>query len=145
MTNDDRAPEGPPPGLTPILAVCDARAAIDFYSHAFGATEVARIPAPDGKRLIHVRMIVFGTVFVFMDEIPELASDESRFHNPARLQGTSVTLHLQVSDAGPVWKQALQAGGVAVIPLAEQFWGELYGRLKDPFGHEWTIAQALSP
>jgi len=143
MTNNDPLPEGPPLGLTPILAVSDAHAAIAFYAQAFGATELARIPAPGTNRLIHVRMMVFGTVFVFMDEIPELAAAESRFHSPDRLNGTSVSLHLQVADAQQVWRQAVNAGAVPVIPLAEQFWGELYGRLKDPFGHEWTIAQLL--
>jgi PhnB protein len=88
--------------------------------------------------------MVFGTVFVFMDEISELASNESRFHSPGRLKGTSVTLHLQVPDAELVWRQALDAGSLPIVPLAEQFWGELYGRLKDPFGHEWTIAQVLN-
>jgi PhnB protein len=88
-------------------------------------------------------MRVFGTVFVFMDEIPELAAEASRFHSPDRLQGTSVSLHLQVGDAESVWRQAISAGAVSIIPLAEQFWGELYGRLKDPFGHEWTVAQLL--
>jgi PhnB protein len=86
---------------------------------------------------------VFGTVFVFMDEIPELAAKESGFHSPDRLRGTSVTLHLQVADAQALWRQALNAGALPVIPLARQFWGELYGRLKDPYGHEWTIAQML--
>jgi hypothetical protein len=89
-------------------------------------------------------MVVFGTVFVFMDEIPELASSESQFHSPDRLKGTSITLHLQVPDAESVWRQALQAGAIPVIPLAEQFWGELYGELKDAFGRAWTIAQALN-
>ena len=143
MTNTGSIPEGPPLGLTPILAVSDAHAAITFYSRAFGATEIARILAPDRKRLIHVRMMVCGTVFVFMDEIPELAANESGFHSPDRLNGTSVSLHLQVADAESIWRQALNAGAVPVIPLAKQFWGELYGRLKDPFGHEWTIAQLL--
>src|SRR5580704_16922177 len=141
--NDDRATEGPPLGLTPILAVSDAHAAVAFYAQAFGATELARILAPGTNRLMHVRMTVFGTVFVFMDEIPELAAPESRFHSPDRLHGTSVSLHLQVADAESVWKQALNAGAIPLIPLAKQFWGELYGRLKDPFGHEWTIAQML--
>jgi PhnB protein len=88
-------------------------------------------------------MKVFGTVFVFMDEIPELAADASRFHGPDRLHGTSVSLHLQVADAESVWWQPISAGALSIIPLAEQFWGELYGRLQDPFGHEWTIAQLL--
>ena len=78
-----------------------------------------------------------------MDEIPSLAVDASGFHSPDRLHGTSVSLHLQVADAESVWRQAIGAGALSIIPLAEQFWGELYGRLKDPFGHEWTIAQLL--
>jgi PhnB protein len=78
-----------------------------------------------------------------MDEIPELAAEASGFHSPDRLKGTSVSLHLQVADAQALWRQALDAGAVPIIPLAKQFWGELYGRLKDPFGHEWTIAQML--
>jgi PhnB protein len=141
--NADPVAEGPPLGLTPILAVSDAHAAVAFYAQAFGATELARIAAPGTSRLMHVRMLVFGTVFVFMDEIPELAAEESGFHNPDRLSGTSITLHLQVADAESVWRQALNAGALPVIPLAKQFWGELYGRLRDPFGHEWTIAQML--
>jgi PhnB protein len=143
MANTAPVAEGPPPGLTPILAVSDAHAAISFYARAFGATELARIAAPGTNRLMHVRMMVFGSVFVFMDEIPELAAQESRFHSPDRLAGTSVSLHLQVNDADLIWRQALAAGALPVIPLARQFWGELYGRLKDPFGHEWTIAQLL--
>jgi len=142
MSTDPSA-EGPPLGLTPILAVSNADAASTFYAQAFGATELARITAPGTTRLMHVRMRVFGTIFVFMDEIPELAADASRFHSPDRLHGTSVSLHLQVGDAESVWRQAMSAGALSIIPLAKQFWGELYGRLKDPFGHEWTIAQLL--
>jgi PhnB protein len=141
--NADSVVDGPPLGLTPILAVLNAHAAIAFYAQAFGATEIARIAAPGTSRLMHVRMKVLGTVFVFMDEIPELAAEESGFHCPDRLGGTSVTLHLQVADAQALWRRALNAGALPVIPLAKQFWGELYGRLKDPFGHEWTIAQML--
>jgi len=114
MTNNDHVPEGPPLGLTPIRAVPDAHAAIAFYAQAFGATELARILAPDAKRLIHVRMVVFGTVFVFMDGIPDLAANESRFHSPDRLNGTSVSLHLQVADAESVWRQALNAGAIPI-------------------------------
>jgi PhnB protein len=135
--------EAPPLGLTPILVVSDALAAIDFYAKAFGATEIARISAPDKRRLIHARMRIFGSIFVFMDEIPELAGKASRFHTPDRLNGTSVSLHLQVADAQGLWQQAVVAGALPIIPLDKQFWGELYGRLRDPFGHEWTIAQLL--
>jgi len=130
-------------GLTAILSVTNAEQASTFYANAFGAQEIARIPAPDNLRFLHVRMEVFGTKFVFMDEFPELAGNDSNFKAPESLRGTSVTLHLQVTDAMQVWAQAIEAGAKIVIPLEKQFWGELYGRLKDPFGHEWTIAQMI--
>jgi PhnB protein len=139
LTND-----GPPMGLTPILNLSNAAQAADFYKQAFGAKEIARIAAPDGIRLLHVRMQVFETIFVFMDEFPEFSGDHSGFRSPTSLGGTSVTLHLQVTDASEVWIQAIEAGAQTVIPLENQFWGELYGRLKDPFGHEWTIAQMVN-
>lgn len=136
-------PSGPPSGLTPILVVNDAASASDFYKEAFNAIEIARIPAPDGKRIMHMRLQIFDTIFVLMDEFPELSGEGSGFRSPAKLSGTSVTLHLQVEDAFKVWHQAIGAGATSLVPMKEQFWGEYYGRLKDPFGHEWTIAQML--
>ncbi len=134
---------GPPSGLTPILVVHDAASASDFYKTAFDAVEIARIPAPDGKRIMHLRLQVFGTIFVLMDEFPELSGEDSGFRSPQNLSGTTVTLHLQVDDAFKVWDQVIAAGATPLVPMKEQFWGEYYGRLKDPFGHEWTIAQML--
>ena len=73
----DKGTEGAPLGLTPILVVSDALAAINFYGEAFGAVEIARISAPDSRRLIHVRMRLFGSILVFMDEISEMAGKET--------------------------------------------------------------------
>lgn len=136
-------PSGPPWGLTPILVFNDTASASDFYKKAFNAIEIARIPAPDGKRIMHMRLQIFNTVFVLMDEFPELSGEASGFRSPAKLSGTSVTLHLQVEDAFKVWHQVIGAGAISLVPMQEQFWGEYYGRLKDPFGHEWTVAQML--
>lgn len=93
---------------------------------------MARIAAPGTSCLMHVRMLVFRTVFVFMDENPGNGGGRKR-----------ATLHFYVADSQPLWCHAVKAGALPVIPLARQFWGELYGRLKDPFGLEWTIAQTL--
>ena len=134
---------GPPSGLTPIIVVNDAAQASEFYKRAFDALEIAKIQAPDGKRLMHVRMQIYGTELVLLDEFPELSGQKSGFRSPKTLSGTSVTLHLQVDDAFKVWNQALGQGAELLVPMEEQFWGEYYGRLKDPFGHEWTIAQML--
>lgn len=143
MTENDSIPQGPPSGLTPILVVSNAHAASQFYAEAFGAQEIARIASPDGQRLLHCRMVLLGSVVVLMDEIPELAGPQSAFHPPDTLKGTTVTLHLQVDNALSTWSNALSAGAVTIIPLAKQFRGEIYGRLRDPFGHEWTIAQMI--
>ena len=143
MTRPDDAspaPDGPPMGLTPILVVGDARAAIDFYVAAFNAAELARIAAPGGVGLLHVRLRAFGSTLVFMDDIPAMPGMGGKPRTPAALGGTPVTLHLQVADAQAVWHRAVAAGATVVVPLAVQFWGERYGRLRDPFGHEWAVA-----
>jgi len=145
INHDSKRVEAPELGVTPILVTDNAEAAVTFCKRAFGALELARIAAPDGKRLLHVRLQLFGSRLIIMDELAEVNGMGSRFLAPPHLNGTSVTLHLQVDDASAVWANALAAGAVEVIPLALQFWGEYYGRLKDPFGHEWTIAQFVAP
>ena len=145
MNEDVKQAEAPSLGITPILVADSAEAAVTFYKRAFGAIELARIAAPDGKRLLHVRLQLFTSRIVVMDELAEVNGMGSRFLAPSHLNGTSVTLHVQVEDASSVWTSALAAGAVELIPLALQFWGEYYGRLKDPFGHEWTIAQFVAP
>jgi PhnB protein len=78
---------------------------------------------------------------LFQTISPEFAGGRSR--TPQALGGTPVTLHLQVTDADGTWAQAMAAGGEVVFPLQDQFWGEKYGKLSDPFGHEWAVAQVM--
>ena len=131
-----------PTGLFPHLVVNDAAAAIDFYTKAFGATEITRHPAPNSSKLMHVAMEVEGTQFYFADDFPEFCGGKSR--TPQKLGGTPVTLHLQVLDAQSVWDAAVRAGATVTMPLADQFWGDRYGQLVDPFGHQWSIGQTVS-
>lgn len=98
-------PDGPPMGLTPILVVNNAHAAIDFCTAAFGAKEIARVEAPDGRKLMHARMEVCGSILVLMDDIPELEFSSGRSRTPQSLGGTPVTLHLQVEDASSLWNR----------------------------------------
>jgi PhnB protein len=130
-----------PTGLFPHLVVSDATAAIDFYKKAFGAKEITRHPAPNSKKLMHVAMEVEGTKLYFADDFPEFCGGKSR--TPQTLGGTPVTLHLQVADAQAVWDSAVRAGATVTMPLADQFWGDKYGKLNDPFGHEWSIGQTV--
>ena len=133
--------QGDPVGLSPYLVVSDANAAVEFYKKAFGAREIARHAAPNGKKLMHVRMEVFGSTLMFADDFPEMMGGKPR--TPQALGGTPVTLHLQLEDAQAVWDRAIAAGATVTMPLKDQFWGERYGQFLDPFGHQWSLGQML--
>jgi PhnB protein len=125
------------PAIVPHLVVRGAAEAIDFYIRAFGAEEVARMTMPDGKGIMHAELKI-GTARIFLcDETPTM----ERWVSPKSLNGTTVTLNLWTDKADHVFAQAVKAGAKVVMPLADMFWGDRYGRLTDPFGHEWAIAQ----
>ena len=130
----DHEQQGPTGGVTPHLGIRDGKAAeaIDFYKAAFGAQEMMRMPADDGKRLMHAHLKINGASLMLADEFPEYGGASA-----AAPEG--VTLHLQVSDADALWNQALAAGATPLMELADQFWGDRYGQLRDPFGHRWSI------
>jgi uncharacterized glyoxalase superfamily protein PhnB len=114
--------------VTPHLTVRDAARAIEFYKKAFGAKEKGRHSMPDGK-------IMHGDSHVYLnEEFPGAGG------SPQTLKGSPVTIHLWVEDADRTFKQAVAAGAEAVMPVAEQFWGDRYGQVVDPFGHRWSVA-----
>ncbi len=123
------------------LFVDDAAKAIEFYKKAFGAVELSRHPAPDGKRLMHAALIINNSLVMLCDDFPEMAGGKSR--TPKALGGSAVTIHLQVDDVDAQWKQALAAGATVEFPLADQFWGDRYGIVRDPFGHSWSMGTAI--
>lgn len=125
------------PPLSPHISVSDAKAAIEFYKKAFGATELTCHMAPDGKRIMHAALEVNGGVLMLNDEFPEYNGGKST--TPEGLGGSPVTLHLQVTDADAAFNQAVAAGATVRFPLKDQFWGDRYGQVKDPFGHNWSI------
>jgi PhnB protein len=133
--------QGPSGGLAPQLQIggSGAAVAIDFYTAAFGATEKRRLPADDGKRLLHAHLHINGASLMLHDEFPEYVDPASADSGPP----AGVTLHLQVDDAAAWFARALAAGATATMPLQAMFWGDLYGQLIDPFGHRWSIGQAL--
>ncbi len=135
------ASQGPDSGLTPHLQIGNGQAAeaIAFYAHAFGATELARMPADDGKRLMHAHVLINGSSLMLHDEFPEYidpADDDSG--SPRGL-----TLHLQVDDADAWFDRAVAAGATVKMPIADQFWGDRYGQVADPFGFRWSIGATL--
>ncbi len=126
-----------PPGmhtLTPHLVCANAAEAIDFYKRAFGAEELSRMPGPGGK-IMHAMLRIGDSTLMLNDEMPECS-----VLGPKTLKGTPVTLHLYVNDVDGFTARAVKAGATVKMPVAEQFWGDRYGIVTDPFGHSWSIA-----
>lgn len=120
--------------ITPHLVCRDAAKAIEFYQQAFGAVEYGRLPTPDGK-LMHALINIGGACLMLVDEFV----DQGVF-SPLGLNGSPVTIHLYVTDADATFAKAVAAGAKVTMPLADMFWGDRYGRLLDPFGHQWSVA-----
>jgi PhnB protein len=128
--------------LTPTLAVDNATQAIEFYKRAFGATERGRMPGP-GDTVAHAELEIGDAVLMLADPTPQ-----SSLKPPKELGGTSVGLFLYVEDVDEVVQQAIDAGATVTLPVEDQFWGDRFGKVADPFGHEWQIAtrtQDLTP
>lgn len=125
-------------GITPYLSIASrgGQAAVEFYARAFGAIEVRRMLAEDGERLMHSHLQINGGSVMLSDEFPEMGGEID-------VEPKSVTLHLYVDDADEWWNRAVVAGAVPVYPLADQFWGDRYGVLKDPFGHCWSVGSPI--
>ena len=120
--------------ITPHL-VCDGAAeAIEFYKKAFDAVEGGRMQTPDGK-IMHAEVRIGDSTVMLVDEFPDYGSV-----GPKKLNGSPVTIHLYVPDVDRVFEQALAAGATVRMPLDNQFWGDRYGQVVDPFGHNWSIA-----
>jgi len=120
--------------VTPYLIVRNCANAIEFYKRAFGATELVRMPGPDG-RLVHVELQLGASRIFLSDEFPEMGNK-----SPETLSGSPVTLFLYVEDVDSVFKTATQAGGTSLEAPKDMFWGDRWASVKDPFGHVWQIA-----
>ena len=128
------------PAVIPHLVVDDAAAAIDFYVKAFDGVEIGRVPHPDG-RLVHAAVTINGSTVMLNDDFPETCGGKSM--TPKSLGGTPVTIHLTVTDVDTKFQQALDAGATVVAALEDQFWGDRYGVVADPFGHHWSLGQPV--
>jgi PhnB protein len=121
-------------GVTPYLAVNDAAAAIEFYKTGFGATELMRLPNPNGK-IGHAEVKIGNAIVMLADEAPE-----ADHVSPKTLGGSTVKLHMYVEDVDAFFETAVAAGAKVLIPVADQFYGDRSGRLEDPFGHVWLVS-----
>jgi PhnB protein len=119
---------------TPYLIVSGAAEAIEFYKHAFGATELFRMAGPDG-RIGHAELKIGDSIIMLADEMREMG-----YRSPRALGGSSVSLLLYVEDVDTQFERAVKAGATTQRPVANQFYGDRSGTLEDPFGHVWTIS-----
>jgi PhnB protein len=120
--------------VSPYLAVEDAAAAIEFYKRAFGAKERVRMDAPGGK-IGHAELEIGDSVVMLSDPFPQSSTKP-----PKELGGTSTSVMLYVEDVDEVFKQAVDAGAKVTMEVENQFWGDRFGSVTDPFGHAWSIA-----
>jgi uncharacterized glyoxalase superfamily protein PhnB len=119
--------------VTPHLICAGAAEAIEFYRKAFDAVELTRMPGPGGK-VMHASMRIGDSVIMLNDENAEWGSFGAK-----HFKGSPVTIHLYVENADALFEQAVRAGATVTMPLADMFWGDRYGKVEDPFGHQWSI------
>jgi PhnB protein len=119
---------------TPYLIIKDAARAIEFYKKAFGATEIMRMAEPSGK-VTHAEIKIGNSPIMLADEFPEMGA-----LSPQTIGGSPVSIFLYVENVDALANQAIAAGAKVLMPVQDQFWGDRYGKLADPFGHLWDIA-----
>ncbi|WP_435011269.1 VOC family protein [Tundrisphaera lichenicola] len=125
--------------ITPHLVIKGASEAIEFYKRAFGAEEIDRTPFPaedGGLKIGHAELKIGDSRLFLADEFPDYGSVGPGSSSP-------VILHLYVTDANAAFARAVEAGATVSMPLSDMFWGDRYGKVIDPFGHHWSIAEHL--
>jgi PhnB protein len=120
--------------VTPYIQVDDANRAIEFYKRAFGAKERNRMPGPNNT-IAHAEIEIGDSVIMLSDPFPQ-----SPLKSPKDIGGSTASLMIYTEDADETVQQAVDAGAKITMPVETQFWGDRYGRVEDPFGHNWQIA-----
>ena len=121
--------------VTAGLIVRDGKKAIEFYKTAFDAKLLNVMNGPDGKSVMHAELKIGDTKIYLGDENPDMGA-----RSPQALGGSPVSLNIYTEDCDAMFKKAVAAGATVKMPLDNMFWGDRYGKLTDPFGHEWGIA-----
>jgi len=120
--------------ITPHLIVPEGAKALEFYKKAFGAQEIERFMTPDGKAVMHAQMKIGNSMLMLGNEFPPTCL------SPKSRGGTTVSLYLYVDDADDAFERAVKAGCTVKMPMTDQFWGDRYGQVEDPFGYQWSLA-----
>ena len=121
--------------VTPCLTLKNSLEAIEFYKKALGAEELCVFPAPDGKSTMHATIKIGDSILMMGDEMPNQDCKSAE-----TLGASPVSLYIYVRNADAAFEQAVAAGATVIMPVADMFWGDRAGTLKDPFGYAWMIA-----
>jgi len=125
-----------PPGfhtLTPHLTARNAEQALEFYKNAFGAEVLHVAHMPDGK-VMHAALRIGDSMLMLNDEFPDHGA-----LSPLSTGASAVTIHIYTENVDAAFNRAISAGAQVKMPLADQFWGDRYGVVADPFGHKWSL------
>jgi PhnB protein len=130
-----------PDGVIAYLSVAGGEAALAFYEKAFDGRVVYRQLVPNGNRIMHARVAINGGLVMLSDDFPEYNGGISQA--PQGDRPTGVILHMAVADCDAVFHQAVAAGATPTMPPADMFWGDRYARVRDPFGHTWSLGAPI--
>ncbi len=126
--------------INPHLVFKDGQKAVDFYVRAFNAEVIHKIYTPEGK-LLHAELRIGDSIIMLADEFtPEPGQEENRIRSPETLNGSTVNFYLYVKDVDEFFSKGVEAGATSIMPVADMFWGDRFGQLKDPFGYFWGVA-----
>ena len=119
--------------VTPSLTFKDSQKALEFYKKSFGAKVLDFLPSPTGHGIMHATMQIGNSIIMMGDEMPQCKSAETLGSSP-------ISLYIYVPDVDAVFKQAVASGAAVAMPVADMFWGDRAGSIKDPYGYSWMIA-----
>ena len=123
--------------VTPSFTFKDSKKAIEFYKKAFGAKVIDLMLDPSGRRTMHATIKIGDSIMMMGDEMP---GSENCAKSAETLGGSPISFYVYVPDADVMFKQAVAAGGTVAMPVADMFWGDRAGSIRDPFGYSWMIA-----
>lgn len=130
--------------VVPYLTVSDAKGAIAFYKKGLAAKEIMRMPAEDGKRLMHAQIEINGHVIYLSDDFPEYANGTNRAPKPGGVTPVGMFIQLKAPKEVDQWiSRAAKAGATVTMPASDQFWGDRFGVVSDPYGHSWQFGAPL--
>ena len=124
--------------VTPSLVVRGADAALAYYADVFGAETLSVTYADDGVTVLHAEMKIGNSIVVLSDEMPAFG-----ILSPLAYGGSAVAQHLYLPGVDETWTKAVEAGCAVLVPLADTFYGERFGKVVDPFGHVWSMSKRI--